>query len=78
MQDKHKRDAIFRLFSSGFPHRSEKMTREVRHDYPLTFAAYAGDSHLATPKNMLSDVCLLAFWAAMVPVSMWIGSAAGF
>jgi len=27
---------------------------------------------------MLSDVLLLAFWIAMVPVLMWIGSAAGF
>jgi hypothetical protein len=56
----------------------QKMTREVRHDYPLTFAAYANDSHVATAKSMVSDVLLLSFWAAMVPVSMWIGSAAGF
>jgi hypothetical protein len=27
---------------------------------------------------MVSDVFLLSFWVAMVPVSMWIGSAAGF
>jgi len=54
------------------------MTREVRHDYPLTFAAYTHDSHSATTKSMVSDVFLLSFWAAMVPVSMWIGSAAGF
>jgi hypothetical protein len=54
------------------------MTREVRHNYPPSFAAYSGDSHTATTKNMVSDVFLLAFWAAMVPVSMWIGSAAGF
>jgi hypothetical protein len=61
-----------------FSAKERKMTREVRHNYPPTFAAYAGDSHSATTKNMVSDVFLLAFWAAMVPVSMWIGSAAGF
>lgn len=54
------------------------MTREVRHNYPHTFAAYTAESHSATTKNMVSDVLLLAFWCAMVPVSMWIGSAAGF
>jgi hypothetical protein len=54
------------------------MTREVRHNYPPTFAAYGSNGHAPTAKNMLSDVLLLAFWIAMVPVSMWIGIAAGF
>lgn len=54
------------------------MTREVRHNYPPTFAAYTADTRFATTKNVVSDVLLLAFWCAMVPVSMWIGSAAGF
>lgn len=54
------------------------MTREVRHNYPPTFAAYSVDSHSVTAKKVVSDVLLLAFWCAMVPVSMWIGSVAGF
>ena len=54
------------------------MTREVRHNYPQSFADYGVDHHTPSAKNMLSDVLLLAFWIAMVPVLMWIGSAAGF
>lgn len=54
------------------------MTREVRHNYPPTYAAYSADQHSVTAKNMVSDVLLLAFWGAMIPVSMWIGSIAGF
>lgn len=54
------------------------MTREVRHNYPSAFAAYSSDSRTVTTKHVVSDVLLLAFWCAMVPVSMWIGSAAGF
>jgi hypothetical protein len=54
------------------------MTREVRHNYPPSFAAYGSERSAPTAKNMLSDVLLLAFWIAMVPVSMWVGSAAGF
>ena len=54
------------------------MTREVRHNYPPTFAAYGSDRHSPTAKNVVSDVLLLVFWIAMVPVSMWVGSAAGF
>jgi hypothetical protein len=54
------------------------MTREVRHNYPQTFAAYGADSHMSTAKNMVSDVLLLTFWIAMVPVSLWIGTVAGF
>jgi hypothetical protein len=58
--------------------RSYNMTREVRHNYPQSFADYGVDHHTPSAKNMLSDVLLLAFWIAMVPVLMWIGSAAGF
>jgi hypothetical protein len=54
------------------------MTREVRHNYPPTFAANVSDRLAPTAKNMVSDVLLLVFWIAMVPVSMWVGSAAGF
>lgn len=54
------------------------MTREVRHNYPPTFAASGSEHHMPTAKNMMSDVLLLVFWIAMVPVSMWVGSAAGF
>ncbi|MDO9026156.1 hypothetical protein [Zwartia sp.] len=54
------------------------MTREVRHNYPPVFAAHHVDSHSPSAKSMISDVLLLAFWGAMVPVFMWIGSAAGF
>ena len=58
--------------------RSYNMTREVRHNYPQNFAAYGADDRTPSAKNMLSDALLLAFWIAMVPVSMWVGSAAGF
>lgn len=54
------------------------MTREVRHNYPPVFAARHADCHSPSLKNMVSDVLLLAFWGAMIPVLMWIGSAAGF
>ncbi|MDN3988835.1 hypothetical protein [Zwartia vadi] len=54
------------------------MTREVRHNYPQSFAAYGPDSQTSTAKKMVSDVLLLTFWIAMVPVSLWIGTAAGF
>lgn len=54
------------------------MTREVRHNYPPVFATRHVDSHSPSAKSMITDVLLLAFWGAMIPVSMWIGSAAGF
>ena len=54
------------------------MTREVRHNYPQSFAAYGSDNQTSTAKKMVSDVLLLTFWIAMVPVSLWIGTAAGF
>lgn len=54
------------------------MTREVRHNYPPVFATHHVDSHTPSAKNMISDALLLAFWCAVVPVFMWIGSAAGF
>lgn len=54
------------------------MTREVRHNYPPVFATRHVDSHSPNVKSMISDVLLLTFWGAMVPVFMWIGSVAGF
>lgn len=54
------------------------MSREVRHNYPPVFAAHHVNRHTPNAKSMISDVLLLAFWGAMVPVSMWIGSVAGF
>jgi hypothetical protein len=54
------------------------MTREVRHNYPPVFAADSLDTQSPSAKNMISDVLLLVFWGAMIPVFMWIGSIAGF
>jgi hypothetical protein len=54
------------------------MTREVRHNYPPVFAAVSIDSQSPSTNNMVSDALLLAFWIAMVPVFMWVGSIAGF
>ncbi|MBZ1349453.1 hypothetical protein KZZ10_02240 [Alcaligenaceae bacterium LF4-65] len=52
------------------------MTREVRHNYSPSFVA----AHSTAPslKSKVADVLLLAFWAAMIPGFMWVGSAAGF
>ena len=54
------------------------MTREVRHNYPPVFAAHTLDQKSPDTKSMISDILLLAFWGAMVPVFLWFGSAAGF
>lgn len=53
------------------------MTREVRHNYPQGFADTL-DQPSSNVKGIISDALLLTFWCAMVPVFMWVGSAAGF
>ena len=52
------------------------MTREVRHNYSPSFVA----AHSQSPslKSKVADVFLLAFWGAMIPAFMWVGSTAGF
>lgn len=52
------------------------MTREVRHNYSPSFVA--AHSHSLSFKSKVADVLLLAFWGAMIPGFMWVGSAAGF
>lgn len=54
------------------------MQREIRHSYSPSFATSAVDQSGTTTRQMISDVALLAFWAAMVPAFLWIGNAAGF
>ncbi len=52
------------------------MTREVRHNCSPSFVA--AHSHSPSFKSKIADVLLLAFWGAMIPGFMWVGSAAGF
>ncbi len=62
------------------------MHREIRHSYSLSLANMSENKRLAeTGKttrtsacSFCSDVLVVAFWGAMVPAVLWLGTAAGF
>ncbi len=62
------------------------MHRELRHSYSLSLANMSENKRLAeTGKtgrssgcSFCADVLVVAFWGAMVPAVLWLGTAAGF
>lgn len=74
------RGASYRLPSSDEAIMKTYSIKAVSAQQPVSFnsgQAYSSACVL-TPRAMVTDICLVAAWGAMIPGLMWLGVAGGF